>query len=103
MAGLATGGTKASKAKQASTTVALISDVGHFNDKSFNQSQLEGLMRAKKSLGIKALPKQSNSASDYLPNLTGAIRSRANLVISAGFLLAPATATVAKRFPNTHF
>jgi basic membrane protein A len=103
MAGLATGGTTTTKAKQAQTTVALISDVGHFNDKSFNQSQLEGLLRAKKRLGIKAIPKQSNSASDYLPNLTGAIRQRAGLVISAGFLLAPATATVAKRFPNTHF
>ncbi len=46
---------------------------------------------------------QSNSASDYLPNLTGAIRRHADLVISAGFLLAPATATVAKKYPNTHF
>src|SRR5262245_31393525 len=100
MAGLATGGTKANKATQASTTVALLSDVGHFNDKSFNQAQLEGLMKAKSKLGIKAIPKQSNSASDYLPNLTGAIRQRANLVISAGFLLAPATYTVAKKFPN---
>jgi basic membrane protein A and related proteins len=84
-------------------TVALVSDVGHFNDKSFNQSQLEGLNRAKSELGITAIPLQSNSASDYLPNLTSAIRRNADLVISAGFLLAPATATVAKKYPNTHF
>src|SRR6266496_5249011 len=55
-------------------TVALISDVGHFNDKSFNESQLDGLNKAKADLGITAIPLQSNSASDYLPNLTGAIR-----------------------------
>jgi basic membrane protein A and related proteins len=103
LAGLATGGTTVPKAKQAKTTVALVSDVGRFNDKSFNQSQLEGLMRAKKQLGINVIPKQSNSAGDYLPNLTGAIRQHADLVVSAGFLLAPATATVAQRFPNTHF
>jgi basic membrane protein A len=103
LAGLATGGTTSPKAKQANTTVALVSDVGRFNDKSFNESQLNGLNRAKTQLGITVIPKQSNSASDYLPNLTGAIRQHANLVISAGFLLAPATATVAKRFPNTHF
>jgi basic membrane protein A and related proteins len=84
-------------------TAALVSDVGHFNDKSFNQSQLEGLNRAKSDLGITVIPLQSNSASDYLPNLTSAIRRKSDLIISAGFLLAPATATVAKRYPNTHF
>jgi len=46
---------------------------------------------------------QSNSASDYIPNLTSAVRQHADLVISAGFLLASATATMAKKFPNTHF
>jgi basic membrane protein A len=84
-------------------TAALVSDVGHFNDKSFNQSQLEGLNRAKANLGITALPLQSNSASDYLPNLTKAVRQHADLIISAGFLLAPATAAIAKKFPDTHF
>jgi basic membrane protein A len=84
-------------------TVALVSDVGHFNDKSFNQSQLEGLNKSKADLGIKAIPLQSNGSSDYLPNLTQAIRRKADLIISAGFLLAPATATVAKKYPNTNF
>jgi basic membrane protein A and related proteins len=84
-------------------TVALVSDVGHFNDKSFNQSQLEGLNKAKSELGVTAIPLQSNSASDYLPNLTSAVRRKSDLIISAGFLLAPATATVAKKYPNTHF
>ncbi len=84
-------------------TVALISDVGHFNDKSFNESQLDGLNKAKADLDVTTIALQSNSASDYLPNLTSAIRRHADIVISAGFLLAPATATVAKRYPNTHF
>jgi basic membrane protein A len=99
--GGATTGTTTSGGKK--VTVSLVSDVGHFNDKSFNQSQLEGLNRAKRELGITAIPLQSNSASDYLPNLTSAIRRHSDLVISAGFLLAPATATVAKKYPNTHF
>jgi basic membrane protein A len=99
--GTTTGTTTSSGGKK--ITVALISDVGHFNDKSFNQSQLEGLNKAKADLGITAIPLQSNSASDYLPNLTQAVRRKSNLIISAGFLLAPATATVAKKYPNTHF
>jgi len=92
-----------SAAAQATPTIALVSDIGKFNDRSFNQSQLEGLNRAKTKLGVTILPKQSNSVSDYLPNLTAAIRGHANLVISAGFLLANSTATVAKKFPDTHF
>jgi basic membrane protein A len=109
-AALATGGAliksgqgSAAPNAQATITVALISDIGKFNDRSFNQSQLEGLKRAKAKLGVNILPKQSNSISDYLPNMSAAVRAHANLVISAGFLLANATATMAKKFPNTHF
>ena len=49
------------------------------------------------------MPLQSNSASDYIPNLTSAVRQKADIVISAGFLLADATDTIAKKFPDTHF
>ena len=88
-------------ATKASVTVALVSDIGKFNDRSFNQFQLEGLNRAKAKLGITALPLQSNSVSDYLPNLTTGIRRHADIVIAAGFLLANATATVAKMMGGT--
>jgi basic membrane protein A len=91
-----------SATKNAQITAALISDIGHFNDKSFNQNQLAGLNETK-ALGVKTLALQSNSVSDYIPNLSSAVRQHADLVISAGFLLANATATVAKQFPNTHF
>ena len=100
---VAAGALAASAKPTAKTTVALISDIGKFNDRSFNQFQLEGLNRAKAKLGVATLPLQSNSVSDYIPNLTTAVRRKADLVISAGFLLADATNTVAKKFPNTHF
>jgi basic membrane protein A len=82
---------------------ALISDVGHFNDKSFNQSQLAGLNLAKRKLKVQTLAIQSNNSSDYIPNLTSAIRQNSNLVISAGFLMADALKTVAAQFPDTKF
>jgi basic membrane protein A len=90
-------------AAKADVTVALISDIGKFNDHSFNQNQLAGLNKAKTNLGITALPKQSNSVSDYIPNITAAVRAKADLIIAAGFLLAPVTAQMAKKFPDTHF
>jgi basic membrane protein A len=52
---------------------------------------------------VKTLPLQSNQVSDYIPNLTSAVRQHADLVIAAGFLLADATNKVAKKFPDTHF
>jgi basic membrane protein A len=83
--------------------VALISDVGKFNDKSFNQSQLEGLKRAERELGVEGVPLESKTTSDYTPNRTTAIRQKSHLVISAGFLLANATAAIAKQFPSSRW
>src|SRR6478672_7110580 len=89
--------------KNSHKLVALVSDIGKFNDRSFNQSQKEGLDRAKAQLGIQTSELQSNSTSDYVPNLTQAVRKKADLIISAGFLLADATNTVAQKNPNIHF
>jgi len=101
-AALGTAGSSSAK-PTAGTTVALVSDIGKFTDKGFNQLQLQGLNRAKAKLGITAIPLQSNATSDYSPNFNQAIRKGAKLVIAAGFLLAPTEATYAKQFPNVHF
>ena len=90
-------------APHATFTAALVSDVGKFNDKSFNQDQLAGLNLAGKKLGVTTIPLQSNSSSDYLPNLTTAVRRGANIVSAAGYLLAPTLSTVAPQFPSTDF
>jgi basic membrane protein A len=98
------GARKAAPARaHASKLIALISDIGHFDDRSFNQSQLEGLKRAKRVLKVRTLPLQSNSTSDYKPNLNTAVQQNANLIIAAGFLLAGDLNTVAQKYPKTHF
>ena len=99
----ALGGPNAPAAPKASFTAALVSDIGKFTDKGFNQNQLQGLNNAKAKLGVTALPLQSNSTSDYAPNFNSAIRKGAKLVIAAGFLLADTEATYAKKFPNVDF
>jgi basic membrane protein A and related proteins len=95
--------TQTSTGSSSSFLAALVSDIGKFNDRSFNQSQLEGLNRARDELGIQTLPLQSNSTSDYVPNFTTAARRKANLTIAAGFLLADTLETVAERFPDAKF
>ena len=46
---------------------------------------------------------QSNSASDYIPNLQTAAANGDKLVIAVGFLMESAVEKVAKAFPNTSF
>jgi basic membrane protein A len=82
---------------------ALVSDVGRFNDKGFNQDQLVGLKRAQKLLHIQIGEAESRTDSDYVPNFTSFARQGYNMVIGAGFLLADGEKQVADQFPNTKF
>ena len=102
-ASAALGGASKSGNHQGTFTAALVSDIGKFTDKGFNQNQLKGLNEAKAKFKINTLALQSNSESDYAPNFNTAVRKGANLVIAAGFLLAGTEATYAKKFPNTDF
>jgi basic membrane protein A and related proteins len=81
----------------------VVSDVGRFNDKGFNQLSLKGCKSgAKKAKGTcRAL--ESRSTADYLPNFTRLQRDGADISIATGFLLADGTAAVAKRFPDGKF
>ncbi len=90
-------------APQATFKAGLVSDVGRFNDKGFNQNQLTGIKRAARQLKIQYRAIESRSASDYLPNLTSLSRSGFNIVVAAGYLLAPSLNDTAKQFPNTKF
>jgi basic membrane protein A len=91
------------QASKATFVATLVSDIGKFNDRSFNQSQKDGLNRARTKLKVKTNALQSNSPSDYIPNLTQGVRLKSNLIIAAGFLLAGDTNTVAAKYPKIKF
>ena len=111
--GLACGGDDGGSAGGETTTaettagedvnVGLVSDVGRFNDRSFNQSALEGLRRAETELGLTGRPVESRQTSDYVPNLSTLARDGFDLTIAVGFLLAEATNTAATRFTDSNF
>jgi basic membrane protein A len=92
-----------SAAKKANIKAGLVSDVGRFNDKGFNQAQLVGLKRADGLPGVSIRAIESRSAGDYIPNFASLARQNYDVIIGAGFLLADAENTVAKKFPNIHF
>jgi basic membrane protein A len=102
---LAGTGAAAPAKKQATPFKAgLVSDVGRFNDKGFNQNQLVGLKYAQAHIpGLQISALESHSAGEYLPNFASLARKGFNIIIGAGFLLANQEATVAKQFPNTKF
>jgi basic membrane protein A and related proteins len=98
------GGAATTAETQAETIQAgLVSDVGKFNDKSFNQSALEGLERSEQELSAEIRPIESRAAGDYVPNLSTLARQGFDVSIGVGFLLADGVNTVARRFPDSNF
>ena len=91
------------KSEQGAFLAGVVSDVGRFNDKGFNQLALEGCKSGARKAGGTCRALESRSTADYIPNLTALIRVGADISVTVGFLLADGTATVAKRFPNEKF
>jgi len=81
----------------------VVSDVGRFNDKGFNQLSLKGCKSGARKAGGTCRALESRATSDYLPNFTRLERDGADIAIATGFLLAEGTATVAKRFPDSRY
>jgi basic membrane protein A and related proteins len=86
-----------------SISVGLVTDTGGIDDRGFNEFSINGLERAKSELDIEERIYISQSADDYLPNLTAAAEDGHDLIIAVGFLLAPATIETATKFPDQSF
>jgi basic membrane protein A len=86
--------------------VAMVTDTGGVDDKSFNQSAWEGLQqfgadnKLEEGTGYKYL--QSTAATDYAPNLNSLVRDGFNVVYGIGFLLAADIKTVAEQQPDAN-
>jgi basic membrane protein A and related proteins len=89
--------------EQDSFLAGVVSDVGRFNDKGFNQLSLKGCKTGARKAGGTCRALESRATSDYLPNFTRLQRDGADISIATGFLLAEGTATVAKRFGDARF
>jgi len=96
------GGGSSSSAKK-KIRVAMVTDIGGLNDRSFNALAYKGLQQAKSKLGADIRVLTSKSNADYVPNLSSLARQKYDLVVAVGFLMADATAKVAKSFPSADF
>jgi basic membrane protein A len=83
--------------------VGFVTDTGGISDKSFNQTQWEGVQRAAKDFNLHAEYLPSTEASQYGPNLTEFASQGYDLIIATGFFLGADLAKVAAQYPNTKF
>ena len=94
-------GSSASAAPKA-FSACLVTDIGGLNDKSFNHLAYVGLQAAQKS-GVKGRVIQSNSPSQYIPNLSACAKSGAGITIGVGFLMTDAMDAVASSYKSNKF
>ena len=81
----------------------MVSDSGGFDDKSFNQSGHDGLMRAKEELGVQVDQAESSSDADFIPNIENMVQGGCDIIIGVGFLMADAMDEAAAAYPETKF
>jgi basic membrane protein A len=96
-------GTGAGTTGAEAISVGMVSDTGGLDDRGFNEFSINGFERAKTELGVTGRVYVSESADDYLPNLTAAVDDGQDLVIAIGFLIQPSVAEVAKEATDTNF
>ena len=80
-----------------------VSDEGSWTDKSFNESVMDGLMKAKDELGVDVKDAESNSAEDFAPNLQSMIDAKCDVTFAVGFNLVDAVNTAAEANPTVNF
>ncbi|MCP3774316.1 BMP family ABC transporter substrate-binding protein [Paenibacillus sp. MZ04-78.2] len=83
--------------------IAMVTDIGGVNDKSFNQSAWEGLNELKKETGANVKYQQSKSDADFIPHLNSYVKDKYNLIWGIGFLMGDAIKTVAAQNPKSNF
>jgi basic membrane protein A len=83
--------------------VALVTDIGGIDDKSFNTTAWKGVQDAIDQLKIEGKFLQSKQQTDYDKNIQEFIQEGYPMIVTVGFLLGPATAKGALANPNVKF
>ncbi len=83
--------------------IGLVTDVGGIDDKSFNQGTWEGIQKFSNDTGAETKYMQSESDTDYIPNLSTYSDENLDLIVAPGFLFKDSIAEVAKNFTEQHY
>ena len=81
----------------------MVTNSGGLEDRSFNQSSWEGLQTAEDEFGIDVDAIVSTGEADLAPNVTQAVATGCEFILTVGFELADATLEQAEANPDVHF
>ena len=95
----------AASSKKETFELALVTDLGTIDDKSFNQGAWEGLTKYANEKGIshKYYQPQEAGTNAYLETIELAIEGGAKLVVCPGFLFEEPVYIAQTKYPNVHF
>jgi basic membrane protein A len=85
--------------------LALVTDLGTIDDKSFNQGAWEGLLKYANEKGVtkKYYKPQEAGTNSYLETIELAIEGGAKVVVCPGFLFEEPVFIAQDRYPDVHF
>jgi basic membrane protein A and related proteins len=83
--------------------MAIVTDIGSLQDRSFNQLANTGRKTIGKKLGIATRVYETHSESERIPNMLAASKAGYNLIFAVGFLNYTALNAVAPKFPKQQF
>ena len=80
-----------------------VSDEGSWADKSFNESVMDGMMKAESEFGVTLNSAESNSSEDFAPNLDAMVAAECDVIFAVGFNLVDAVNASAEANPEVNF
>lgn len=83
--------------------VGMVTDVGGLGDESFNDSAWRGLKEAQEDFDIEINVIESNTMTDYTPNLSSMAEQGYDLVFGIGFLFEDSMKEVSSMYPDVKF
>ena len=97
--------TKAVETKADAFELALVTDLGTIDDKSFNQGAWEGLTKyaTEKGISYKYYQPQEAGTNAYLETIELAIEGGAKLIVCPGFLFEEPVYLAQEKYPDVHF
>jgi basic membrane protein A len=81
----------------------MVSDSGGFDDKSFNQTSHDGLLKAEEDMGVQTGEVESNAPSEFADNIQAMVDEDCKSITTVGFLLGDATLAAAKKNKDVDF
>ena len=90
-------------AAESDFTACIVSDEGGFDDKSFNQLSFEGAKQAADELGAEFNEVQSQSETDYQPNVQALVDQGCNTIVAVGYALSADTVESANSNPDIDY